>query len=92
MIFYLTLPTKNKIKTENLIYPYTNVLVYNINKKMGVKKMEKEKILEIVWQALNNWNDNQIGTFVRRALTEDITEEDLLKEMGVDKAWWAKGE
>ena len=54
--------------------------------------MEEEEILEIVWQAQNDWNDNQIGTFVRRALTEDITEEDLLKEMGLDKAWREKGE
>ena len=49
--------------------------------------MEEDAILEIVWQKQNDWNDNQIGTFVRRALTEDIGKKDLLKDMWLDNIW-----
>lgn len=49
--------------------------------------MDNENILDVVWDNHEEWSDELIGTFVRRALTEDITQEDLEKEMGPDAGW-----
>ena len=48
--------------------------------------MEDEKILEVVFDNENDWTDEQIGAFVRIALTEDKTEEDIKKELGIRRA------
>ena len=48
--------------------------------------MEDEKILEVVYDHENEWTDEQIGAFVRIALTEDKTEEEIKKELGIRKA------
>jgi hypothetical protein len=49
--------------------------------------MDDETLLNAVTDNQDEWTDEQIGTFVRRALTEDITREDLEKEMGLDAGW-----
>lgn len=50
-------------------------------------KMDEDKILDVVWDNHEEWTDKQIGTFVRKALTEDITQEDLEKEIEADERW-----
>lgn len=47
--------------------------------------MEEEKILDLVYENQNEWTDEQIGEFVRRALSEDITQYDLEKDMGLNR-------
>ena len=49
--------------------------------------MEEDKILDVVWDNHEEWTDKQIGAFVRRALTEHITQEDLEKEIEADERW-----
>jgi len=49
--------------------------------------MDEDKILDVVWDNHEEWTDKQIGTFVRKALTEDITQEDLEKEIEADERW-----
>jgi hypothetical protein len=56
-----------------------------VNKKGAKsKKMEEEKILDLVYENQEEWTDEQIGKFVRRALTEDINQYDLEKDMGLN--------
>lgn len=43
-----------------------------------------DEIIDRVYENRNVWSDQQIGEFVRRALTEDITQEDLAKDMGLN--------
>ena len=44
--------------------------------------MKNEDILDVIYREKNaNWTDAQIGRFVRKALYEDISEEDLEKEI-----------
>lgn len=45
--------------------------------------MEDEEILESVLNKYPNRTDEQIGEFVRRALTENTTAEDLENDMGL---------
>ena len=47
--------------------------------------MEEEKILDVIYENREEWTDEQIGEFVRRALTEDIDQYDLEKDMGLNK-------
>ena len=47
--------------------------------------MDDEEILDCVECRISDWTDEQISTFMRRALTEDITEEDLMEELGLPK-------
>lgn len=47
--------------------------------------MEDKNILDVVMNYKNTWMDEEIGAFVRKALTEDKTEEDLLKELGLNR-------
>lgn len=43
--------------------------------------MKDEDILGVIDRKSLVWTDSQIGRFVRRALYEDITQEDLIKEI-----------
>ena len=45
--------------------------------------MEDEKILDVIMDYIDEWTDETIGAFVRIALTEDKTEEDIKKELGI---------
>jgi hypothetical protein len=47
--------------------------------------MEEEQLIDVVFENLNEWTDEEIGEFVRRGLTEDVTVDDLEKDMGIDK-------
>jgi hypothetical protein len=47
--------------------------------------MEEEKMVDVVYENLTEWTDEQIGEFVRRGLTEDITVEDLEKDTGLNR-------
>jgi D-tyrosyl-tRNA(Tyr) deacylase len=47
--------------------------------------MEEKKILDLVYENQEEWTDEQIGEFVRRALTEDINQYDLEKDIGVNR-------
>ncbi len=43
-------------------------------------------MVDVVSENLNEWTDEQIGEFVRRGLTEDITVDDLERDMGLNRA------
>ena len=45
--------------------------------------MEDKEILEWILNEYRDRTDEQIGEFVRRALTEDIMAEDLENDMGL---------
>jgi hypothetical protein len=47
--------------------------------------MEDHEILDAIYENFGAWADEQIGEFVRRALIEDITQEDLEKDMGLNR-------
>lgn len=47
--------------------------------------MEDRSLLGVLWDYQSEWTDEEIGIFVRRAITEDITEEDLLKDLGLNR-------
>jgi hypothetical protein len=47
--------------------------------------MEEERMVDVVFENLDEWTDEQIGEFVRRGLTEDITIDNLEKDMGLNR-------
>lgn len=47
--------------------------------------MEDEEILNVVLNYAEEWTDEEIGAFVRTAVTMDMTEEDILRDLGLNR-------